>query len=162
MSLESDLKTIAMQEKELQFDTFGADLVWALGSRLRADAIARGAAMTFEVQVTGRTVFMTATDGAAPSQADWIRRKRNVVMRFGRSSYAVGLQLEFDGQTLEARHGLTLADYAVHGGGFPIVLRGTGLIGSVVASGLAQRVDHAMVVDAIAGVLGIEVDRLAD
>ena len=162
MSLESDLKTIAMQEKELQFDAFGADLAWALGSRLRADSVARGAGMTFEIQLAGRTIFMTATDGAAPSQADWIRRKRNVVMRFGRSSYAVGLQLESDGQTLEARHGLTLADYAVHGGGFPIVLRGTGLIGSIVASGLAQRVDHAMVVDAIAGVLGVDLARLED
>ena len=109
--------------------------------------------MTFEIQVAGRTIFLATTGNAAPGQADWIRRKRNVVMRFGRSSYAVGLQLAQEGKTIEERHGITLADYAMHGGGFPIALTGTGLIGSVIASGLAQRVDHGMVVDALAAAL---------
>jgi len=160
VSIESDLKTIAAQEQQLQFSAFSADTAWALGSHLRADAIARGAAMTFEIQIAGRTLLLVTTEGAPAGQADWIRRKRNVVMRFGRSSYAVGRQLELDGMTIEQRHGLTLADYAMHGGGFPIILRGTGVIGSVIASGLHQRVDHAMVVDALAAVLGFEVERL--
>jgi len=162
VSIESDLKTIAVQEQQLQFDAFSAETAWQLGSLLRADALARRAAMTFEIQVAGRTLFLAATDGAPAGQADWIRRKRNVVMRFGHCSYMVGLQLEQDGRTIEARHGLTLADYAMHGGGFPIILRGTGVIGSVISSGLHQRVDHGMVVDALAGVLGIEVDRLPE
>ena len=160
MDLRVDLATIAEQERALQFDAFSAKLAWVLGSRLRADAEARGAGMTFEIQVAGRTLFLAATDGAPAGQADWIRRKRNVVMRFGKSSYAVGLELELSGKTIEERHGLTLADYAMHGGGFPLALRGTGVVGSVVASGLTQRVDHGMVVDAMAGVLGVEVARL--
>jgi len=81
-------------------------------------------------------------------------------MRFGKSSYAIGLQLALEGKTIEQRHGLTLADYATHGGGVPLVLQGTGLVGSVVASGLDQRTDHAMVVRAMAGVLGITVVEL--
>jgi uncharacterized protein (UPF0303 family) len=160
VSIESDLKTIAVQEQQLQFEAFSAETAWLLGSRLRADAVARGAAMTFEIQVAGRTLFLAATDGAPAGQADWIRRKRNVVMRFGRSSYAIGLQLELEGKTIEQRHGLTLADYAMHGGGFPIALRSTGVIGSVISSGLHQRVDHGMVVDALAEVIGVEVERL--
>jgi uncharacterized protein (UPF0303 family) len=160
VSIESDLKTIAIQEQQLQFTAFGTDVAWAAGSLLRADAVAREAAMTFEIQIAGRTLFLATTEGAAAGQADWIRRKRNVVMRFGRSSYAVGLQLELEGNTLEQRHGLTLADYAVHGGGFPIALRGTGVIGSIIASGLHQRVDHGMVVNALAAVLGVDVERL--
>lgn len=154
--IDSDLQVIAAQEKALQFDSFGADVAWEIGSALRADAVARSAAMTFEIQLAGRTIFSCATDGAPSSQADWIRRKRNVVMRFGRSSYAIGLQLDLDGKTLEARHGLSLIDYATHGGGFPIVLRGTGCVGSIVASGLTQREDHDMVVNAIAALLGID------
>ena len=157
MSIEADLKAIADQEERLQFAAFGAATAWAVGCRLREDALQRAAGMTFEVQVAGRTLFMAATDGASGGQVDWIRRKRNVVMRFGRSSYAVGLELGASGKSLEEKHGLTLAEYAVHGGGFPIVLRGTGVVGSVVASGLHQRVDHAMVVEAMAGVLGVEV-----
>jgi uncharacterized protein (UPF0303 family) len=161
VSIETDLRTIAIQERELQFESFGAEAAWLVGCKLRADALSRGAAMTFEIQVAGRTLFLASTDGAAAGQLDWIRRKRNVVMRFGRSSYAVGLQLELDGQTIEQRHGLTLADYAMHGGGFPINLRGTGCVGSVIASGLQQRVDHAMVVEAMAGLLGLDGKVLA-
>ncbi len=162
MSIESDVKAIALQEQQLQFTAFGSDTAWVVGSRLRQDAIERGAAMTFEIQIAGRTLFLATTEGAPAGQADWIRRKRNVVMRFGRSSYAVGRQLELDGLTIEQRHGLTLADYAMHGGGFPILLRGTGCVGSVIASGLHQRVDHAMVVAALAAVLGMDVEPLPE
>ncbi len=154
--IESDLQVIAAQEKALQFDRFGADTAWEIGSALRSDAVARKATMTFEIQIAGRTIFTCTTDGAPAGQADWIRRKRNAVMRFGRSSYAIGLELELEGKTLEARHGLSSLDYATHGGGFPIVLRGTGCVGSIVASGLAQRVDHEMVVNAIAACLATD------
>ena len=159
-TLKRDLEIIAEQERLLHFEAFSAKTAWLLGSRLRADAEERDAAMTFEIQLAGRTLFLAATDGAPAGQLDWIRRKRNVVTRFGRSSYAIGLELELSGLTIEARHGLSLADHAMHGGGFPIALRGTGVVGSVIASGLTQREDHAMVVQALAALLGLDVERL--
>ena len=151
---------MAEQERVLQFSEFGADSAWALGCILRDAALARGGAMTIEIEVAGRRLFACATDGAPAGQADWIRRKRNTVMRFGRSSYAMGLMLELEGKTIEARHGLTLADFAMHGGGFPIALKGTGTVGSVVVSGLPQREDHTLVVEGLAAMLGVEVQGL--
>lgn len=161
MGIEQDLATIAAQERVLVFQNFSAETAWELGCRLRQDAVGRGAAMTFEIQVAGKTIFMTATDGAPAGQVNWIRRKRNVVHLFEKSSYAVGLELEMTGKTIEERHGLSLMDYAMHGGAFPLVLRGTGCIGSVIASGLAQREDHNIVVEALAAILGVQVARLA-
>jgi uncharacterized protein (UPF0303 family) len=155
-SIEEDLFTVADQERLVQFETFNADTAWAVGTALRADAIARNAAMTFEIQVAGRVLFACSTFNASAGQADWIRRKRSTVMRFGKSSYAVGLQLKLEGKDFAARHELSLADYAAHGGGFPIVLKGSGLVGTVVSSGLDQRIDHTMVVQALAGILGVE------
>ena len=159
-TLDDDLRLIAEQEHLLHFASFSAETAWTVGSALRAEALARKAGMTFEIQIAGRTLFACSTEGAAPGQADWIRRKRNVVMRFGRSSYAVGLQLQLEGKTIEERHGLTLTDYAMHGGGVPILLEGTGLVGSVVSSGLDPRTDHGLVVKAMAGVLGVTVPAL--
>jgi uncharacterized protein (UPF0303 family) len=159
-TLDDDLKLIAEQERLLHFATFSAETAWAVGSALRTEALARKASMTFEIQIAGRTIFACTTDGAAPGQADWIRRKRNVVMRFGRSSYAVGLQLQLEGKTIEERHGLTLTDYAMHGGGVPILLTGTGIVGSVVSSGLDQRTDHGLVVKAMAQALGVAIPAL--
>jgi uncharacterized protein (UPF0303 family) len=159
-SIEEDMHTVAEQERLLQFESFNADTAWTTGSALRADAIARQAGMTFEIQIAGRVLFACSTLNASSGQADWIRRKRNTVMRFGKSSYAVGLQLKLEGKEFAARHEISLADYAAHGGGFPIVLKGTGLVGTVVSSGLDQRTDHAMVVEALTAVLGIEVPAL--
>jgi len=159
-TLDDDLRLIAEQERLLHFASFSAETAWAVGCALRAEALARKAGMTFEIQVAGRTLFACSTEDAAPGQADWIRRKRNVVMRFGRSSYAVGLQLQLEGKTIEERHGLTLTDFAMHGGGVPILLAGTGLVGSVVSSGLDQRTDHGLVVSVMAGVLGVSLPAL--
>ena len=159
-TLDDDLRLIAEQERLLHFASFSAEMAWAVGNALRAEAVARKAGMTFEIQIAGRTLFACSTDGATPGQADWIRRKRNVVMRFARSSYAVGLQLQLEGKTIEERHGLSLTDFAMHGGGVPILLAGTGLVGSVVSSGLDQRTDHSLVVKAMAGVLGMDVPAL--
>lgn len=162
MSIKNDLDLIRQQEDELQFYLFSAETAWEVGNRLRDEALARGAAMTFEVQVAGRTLFYGQTGFAPADQMEWIRRKRNVVMRFARSSYAIGLDLQQQGKTIEEKYGLPVAEYATHGGGFPIVLRGTGCVGSVIASGLPQREDHAMVVNALAAVLGVEVTRLPE
>ena len=120
MGVVEDLAVIARQEELLRWDGFDAETAWRVGSLLREMLLARGAGGTVEIEIAGQVLFTCATVGATPGQADWIRRKRNVVRRFAKSSYAVGRTLERDGETLEGRHGLTLTDHAVHGGGFPV------------------------------------------
>jgi len=156
MGAAEDLAVIARQEELLRWDGFDADVAWRLGGAMREMLVERGAGGTVEIEVAGQVLFTAATVGATPGQADWIRRKRNTVRRFARSSYAVGRMLERDGDTMEARHGLTLADYAAHGGGFPIWVRGVGVVGSAIVSGMPQRDDHTLVVAAIAKALGVE------
>jgi uncharacterized protein (UPF0303 family) len=163
MSVVEDLAMIARQEELLRWDGFDADVAWRLGGVMREMLVERGAGGaggTVEIEVAGQVLFTAATVGATPGQADWIRRKRNTVRRFARSSYAVGRQLERDGETMEGRHGLALADYAAHGGGFPVWVRGVGVVGSAIVSGMPQRDDHNLVVAAMAKVLGVEVPVL--
>lgn len=156
VNIARDLALIAQQEALLEFPHFNAETAWQLGSLLRAKLMERGAGGSIEIELAGHVLFICVTPGATPGQANWIRRKRNLVRHFARSSYAVGRQLEHEGVTLEARHGITLIDHAVHGGGFPIVVTGTGLVGSIVLSGLPQREDHAVVVAAIAELLQVD------
>ena len=161
MNFDHDLDVLARQEASLRFAAFDADAAWTLGSLLRAAALTRAAGCSVEIEVAGQMLFACATPGANPGQANWIRRKRNTVHHFARSTYAVGRKLERDGGTLGGKHGLPEADFVAHGGGFPIWLAGTGAVGSVVFSGLPQREDHNVVADALASMLGVDAPRLA-
>jgi uncharacterized protein (UPF0303 family) len=46
------------------------------------------------------------------------------------------------------------AQYATHGGAFPIRVRNVGVVGVVTVSGLPQADDHALVVEALGRFLG--------
>jgi uncharacterized protein (UPF0303 family) len=160
MGVLEDLAVMEEQERLLRFPAFDAETAWRLGGLLRDKLVALGAAATVEIELAGQVLFACATVGATPGQADWIRRKRNVVRRFARSTYAVGRMLERDGQTMLERHGLELKDYASHGGGFPLWVVGVGCVGSVVVSGLPQRDDHSLVAAVIAELIGVQVPAL--
>lgn len=161
MSIKKDLAKIAVQEERLQFQNFDADTAWKLGNRLKANAETRGVAVTIEIRVGKETIFFFAMQGAKPENADWARRKRNVVDLLWRSSYAVGLSLQEEQSSLEAKMGLPLRDYTAHGGSFPIRVVGVGTIGTVTVSGLPQRDDHAMLVEELAGMLGVPLSEVA-
>lgn len=155
-----DLIILAQQESLLHFTDVTPDTAWQLGNRLREALLVRQAGGTVEIEFAGQLLFACTTVGAKPDQANWIRRKRNTVHHFARSSYAVGRQLELDQQTLEAHHGLPLADYAAHGGGFPIFLADSTCVGTIIVSGLPQRDDHNLVVAAIAEHLNVTIPQL--
>lgn len=160
-SLHDDIALIARQETLLVFDAFDEDVAWRLGGLLRGWALAERAPVVVDVRRLDRPLFFAALPGSTPDNVEWIRRKVNVVTRFGRSSYGLGLELTRDATTLEKRYGLSLADYAAHGGGFPITVRGVGILGCVTVSGLPQRQDHAMVVRALREMTGIDASGLA-
>lgn len=121
MSSEEALARLAAEEQQLQFTLFNPDTAWQLGCALRQEAGRRGLHVTIDIQFAGQTLFHCAMPGTSPDNAEWIRRKRNVVLRFQRSSYAMGMRLTLRNTTLEAFYGLDPADYASQGGSFPYV-----------------------------------------
>ncbi|MEV4619768.1 heme-degrading domain-containing protein [Asanoa sp. NPDC049573] len=138
------------QEERLQFDRFGHEDAWELGNRLVAMARERGHAVTVDIRLGDQQVFHCALAGTSPDNDDWIERKIRVVRRFGHSSYSVGQGYRDRGTTFEeAQPHLDPALYAAHGGCFPIILKGTGPVGTVTVSGLPQLDDHRLVVEAL-------------
>src|SRR5690606_18853616 len=92
--------------------------------------------------------------------ASWVRRKQAVTLRFFRPSYAMGLILTQLQTTIEAKYGLSSADYATHGGSLPILVQCSGSISAISVSGLPQREDHNMVVEGLCRILGKDNDKL--
>jgi uncharacterized protein (UPF0303 family) len=153
MALKEDIERIALQERELVFTEFTARSAWELGTRLYLFARERTLAIVIDIRRFGQPLFYAALDGTTPDNAEWVRRKSNTVARFHSSSYAIGLKEKIKGETITQSQGLPLADYCTHGGAFPLTVAGAGVIGSITVSGLPQRNDHELVVEALCAAL---------
>ena len=154
MGVTEDLERIALQERELVLPRLDAEIAWKLGAYLRALADERRLAVTIDIRRFGQPLFYAAMDGTTPDNVEWVRRKSNVVARFYRSSYAVGIKEKIKGESICESQGLPLADYATHGGSFPLRVAGAGVVGSVTVSGLPMREDHELVIEGFCAVLG--------
>ena len=160
MGWNEDLEQIALQEKELVLPRLDAQTAWDLGVRLRTMAAERKLPIVIDVRRFGQPLFYAAMDGTTPENVEWVRRKSNVVARFHRSSYAIGIKEKIKNETLLESQGLPVADYATHGGSFPLAVVGAGVVGSVTVSGLPQRSDHEMAVEALCSLLGRDYEKL--
>lgn len=162
MDIAKDLERIALQEQRLQFDRFDADVAWKIGSALRSAAAADGKSVAIDITLAQAPLFYCAMLGATPNNAEWIRRKKNVLDRFHKSTYAVGLEYKRNDATLEERTGAPLVDFVTAGGCFPIRLKGSAaVLGSITVSGLPERHDHDLVVRVLAEHLGVELASVA-
>ncbi len=160
MGLQEDLERITRQERELVLPRLDSETAWQLGTRLRTMAVERGLAVVIDIRRFGQPLFYTALEGTTPDNVEWVRRKSNVVARFHRSSYAIGLKDTVKNESIYTTQGLSMADYATHGGSFPLNIGGAGVVGSVTVSGLPQRADHELVVEALCALLGREYEML--
>jgi uncharacterized protein (UPF0303 family) len=160
-TVDHDIARIAVQEQTLLFNEFTETTAWELGTRIKSLCEARKVAVTIEVRRGKETLFFYAMQGTTPNNADWVRRKRNVVELIHKSSYAAGLINQRDNTSIEQRMGVPTRDYATHGGSFPIRVKGVGCVGVVTVSGVPQREDHGIVVEALAAQCGVALETVA-
>jgi uncharacterized protein (UPF0303 family) len=144
------LDELEEQERTLVLDSFDETDAWELGTALREAAAARDLPVAISVRRNGQRLFHTALPGASTDNDGWLDRKCAVVDRYGRSSLRVGEQFRVGGKTFESDSRLDPSRYAAHGGAFPLIVRGTGCVGTVAVSGLPQRDDHRLVVETLA------------
>ena len=67
-----------------------------------------------------------------------------------------GQFLRREGNRIEELFLLPESEYAPHGGCFPIIVKNTGVIGTITVSGLQQADDHKLVVSALKRELRIQ------
>ena len=147
--MEALLKKLKQEEQELQFARFSNEDAVALGLSLYETAKEKQLPVTIDITRNGQQLFHLSMPGTSPDNDQWVARKIKLVSRVGMSSYHVNVFLRSLGMTLEERFELSHFEYAAHGGCFPVILEGTGQIGTVTISGLTQEEDHALAVSAI-------------
>lgn len=143
------LNELLTQEDELQLHHFNNTTAWELGNLIKLGAENISASVSIEVYAFEQVVFSYAMPGTSKDQQDWIRRKRNSVMRFGHSSYYQGQYNASKNRDFEAIPYLDPKEYCAHGGSFPIRIKNSGIIGAVTVSGLPQETDHQLAIDAM-------------
>jgi uncharacterized protein (UPF0303 family) len=156
LSNADDIKLIIEQEKALIFPEFSEAIAFEIGSALRDTGIARGYPIAAEIRTGERPLFYMALAGSTPDNPHWLRRKANVVHRLYKASYRVVLEHSGPDDFFGPRRGLNNMDFVLAGGGFPIWVKNAGMIGSLCVSGLHEREDHRLAVEAVADYLGLD------
>ena len=140
------LKELLQQEEEIQFNSFDNNMAFVIGLALLEAARSKGKGVTIDIARNGQQLFHFTMPGTSRDNDAWVQRKNNVVNRFGHSSYYMGISLKSKGQTMEEKYLISSSEYAAHGGAFPLIIRGVGVVGTVTVSGLPQEEDHELVV----------------
>jgi uncharacterized protein (UPF0303 family) len=147
-----EIPALEAEADRLVFDRFDETTALALGERLVALAREGGLPVVIDIRTADRTLFHAALPGSAPNNDLWARRKSAAALHFQAASLLIGRRMAAKGETL-AKHGLSEAEHAIHGGAVPIRVAGVGIVAVATVSGLPQVEDHALVVRAIAGLL---------
>lgn len=149
------IETALKQEKLLRFNRFTSGDAMKLGCFIAARAEEAGMAMAVSIRkLNGSIVFQFLSEGTTKSNENWMRRKFNTVQLTEGCSLRAWAASILKNQDLAAQ-GLTTADYALCGGGFPIRLKTGELVAVVTVSNLPHLEDHAFLVSALSEWLGV-------
>ena len=147
------LNELLAQEDEIQLPYFNNQTAWDLGNAIKLAAEKLSASVAIEVYAFEHVLFSYFMPGTNKDNHEWVRRKRQTVMRFGHSSYYTGQYNASKNRDFEAQPHIDPKEYCAHGGSFPIRIKNSGIVGTVTVSGLPQEVDHQLAIDALRQIL---------
>ncbi len=154
--MEDILEQLLREEQELQFEKFNEETAWRLGCDLVEKCTREGIPVTIDIVRGEHQLFHASLRGTSADNDEWVKRKVRLVYRFGHSSFYMGQLLKSKGKNIEEMFLIPESQYAPHGGCFPIIVKGTGMVGAITISGLPQEEDHKLVVQAIRNYLSKE------
>jgi len=154
--MDDILKQLLGEEQELQFTKFNETIAWQIGSQMVERATRENLPVTIDITRGEHQLFHASLKGTSADNDEWVKRKVRLAYRFGHSSFYMGQLLKSKGKNIEEAYLLSEKDYAPHGGCFPVIVKDTGIVGTITASGLPQEEDHKLVVQSIRDYLAKE------
>ena len=154
--MDDILKQLLQEEGELQFTHFNESTAWQLGTQMVEHALRENLPITINITRGQHQLFHYSMPGTAADNDEWVKRKVRLVNRFGHSSFYMGQLLKHKGKTIEQSYRISESEFAAHGGCFPIIVKGTGMVGTITVSGLPQEEDHKLVIQTLRDFLAKE------
>ena len=147
--MDDILRELLQEEQDLQFTKFNEVTAWKIGSQLVERSVRDNLPVTIDITRGNHQLFHASLYGTAPDNDEWVKRKVRLVNRFRHSSFYMSRLLKSKDKRIEEAYLVSESKYAPHGGCFPVIVKGTGMIGTITVSGLSQEEDHKLVVQAI-------------
>jgi uncharacterized protein (UPF0303 family) len=154
--MDDILKQLLQEEQELQFMSFNEAIAWQIGCHLVDRALKDDLSVTVDITRGDHQLFHASLCGTWSDNDEWVKRKVRLVYRFGHSSFYIRQLLKSKGKSIVEAYLVSKSEYASHGGCFPVIVKDTGVIGTITVSGLRQEEDHKLVVQAIRDYLAQE------
>lgn len=148
------LEVLRLQEAELVFEKFDAADAWEIARLLCQAMSGEPKPVALQAVLDGFTVLRYYPPATGPINEFWMGKKYNTVSRTGTSSLRAAAELALSGREPVSWE-LDEERFALCGGGFPIYVRGKGMVGVYCVSGLPHLEDHRLLTTAISQYLRI-------
>lgn len=127
-----------------------------MGDLAKSKGIMRALPIAIEVRIGDWIVYHCSLPGSKQENDWWISRKARVVKLKGHSTLFERLSAEERSVNWFIENGVSEVDFAIHGGGLPLITKKDGFIGSLLISGLPQVEDHLFGVETLTEYLALE------
>jgi uncharacterized protein (UPF0303 family) len=145
--IDNELNRIHSLQEKLIFQEFNSETAWNIGNMLYERAKREKKIITISIVLNGHKLFYYSFEGTDPSNDRWIIRKENTVNYFYKSSYELSILMQIKKDNLANRYGLSSEYYVASGGSVPIIIKNTGVVGTITVSGMSQEEDHYFIMD---------------
>ncbi|RLV82600.1 hypothetical protein JA9_003955 [Meyerozyma sp. JA9] len=141
------------EDDSIALPKFDSNLAWEIGSAARNLAIERKPTYPVVVEITltsGQVLFHATGNGAALDDDDWVRRERNTVFKFGKSTFFLGEMVRRTRRSISEILNVSTSDYAVDAGSVPIRLEGSDVvIAALTVNGLYGNSNHWVAIETL-------------
>lgn len=149
------LKKLEIEEKTLQFEKFDNDDALKLGLWYVDYAKKNNFSIGIKIERNRQVIFSYMMNGTCIENEKWYDRKKNVVDRYSHSSKYVKVMYEQNDKNFSNDSLLDKEFYQAEGGSFPLIIKNTGVIGSITICGLSGDEDHDICVKGIKNFLEV-------
>lgn len=151
---EITIDVLLKHEQDYQFESFSNETALEIGRLLVDTAINESFPVAIDITRYQQRLFFYAHQGTSTDNEVWIERKKNLTKRFGHSSMLMKLKMKNYGpESFGANSVFLNEDYALSGGCFPVIIKNTGIIGTITVSGLTDIDDHNLIISVLKRVI---------
>ncbi|MFC0524525.1 heme-degrading domain-containing protein [Pontibacillus salicampi] len=141
------MSKLLQEEDQLAFPKFTNEDALQLGFTIIDMAKKHNVFIAVHIERNGQPLFSHLMNGTSGENEAWINRKKAVVNHYNHSSAFIAERFKEMGTSHNESSLLPINDFQAVGGSIPLIIKGTGVVGTITVAGLTPELDHQYAVD---------------